>query len=206
LLRSWLRPHRGLSHDKLPLYLGFFQVVHNARRRGKALLHPRCGPRRLTDAYPKPGLGPPWSASTLAQLVVRTASRLRRLQSGDARRSRPGRRSALHKHRLLVLRCDRQKELTRSSNLLLCWVQLFRTGRFQCRIEPSGSSGTGGCNLTRKFSAPRFSVGRGKSRRREPADRLLMVACRVLARCITASCAKSEPAAGHGSGWFVRRI
>lgn len=90
------------------------------------------------DAYPKPGLGPPWSASTLAQLVVRTASRLRRLQSGDARRSRPGRRSALHKHRLLVLRCDRQKELTRSSNLLLCWVQLFRTGRFQCRIEPFG--------------------------------------------------------------------
>src|SRR5215218_4206556 len=25
LLRSWLRPHRGLSQDKLPLYLGFFQ-------------------------------------------------------------------------------------------------------------------------------------------------------------------------------------
>jgi len=23
LLRSWLRPHRGLSQDKLPLYLGF---------------------------------------------------------------------------------------------------------------------------------------------------------------------------------------
>ena len=38
LLRSWLRPHRGISQDKLPLYLGFFQVVHNARRRGKALL------------------------------------------------------------------------------------------------------------------------------------------------------------------------
>jgi len=38
LLRSWLRPHRGLSQDKLPLYLGFFQFVHNARRRGKALL------------------------------------------------------------------------------------------------------------------------------------------------------------------------
>jgi transposase len=38
LLRSWLRPHRGLSQEKLPLYLGFFQFVHNARRRGRALL------------------------------------------------------------------------------------------------------------------------------------------------------------------------
>ena len=43
LLRSWLRPHRGISQAcgtaaRLPLYLGFFEVVHNARRRGKALL------------------------------------------------------------------------------------------------------------------------------------------------------------------------
>ena len=38
LLRSWWRPHCGISQDKLPLYLGFFQFVHNARRRGKALL------------------------------------------------------------------------------------------------------------------------------------------------------------------------
>ena len=38
LLRSRLRPHRGISQDKLPLYLGFFQFVHNARQRGKALL------------------------------------------------------------------------------------------------------------------------------------------------------------------------
>lgn len=38
LLRSWLRPHRGISQDKLPLYLCFFQFVHNARQRGKALL------------------------------------------------------------------------------------------------------------------------------------------------------------------------
>ncbi len=38
LLRSWLRPHRGISQYKLPLYLGFFQFMHNARRRGKALL------------------------------------------------------------------------------------------------------------------------------------------------------------------------
>jgi len=38
LLRSWLRPHRGVSQEKLPLYLGFFEFVHNARCRGKALL------------------------------------------------------------------------------------------------------------------------------------------------------------------------
>jgi transposase len=38
LLRSWLRPHRGISQDHLPLYLGFFELVHNMRRRGKALL------------------------------------------------------------------------------------------------------------------------------------------------------------------------
>ena len=36
--RSWLRPHRGVSQEKLPLYLGFFEFVHNVRRRGKALL------------------------------------------------------------------------------------------------------------------------------------------------------------------------
>src|SRR3954453_13767837 len=38
LLRSWLRPHRGISQEKLPIYLGFFELVHNARRRVKALL------------------------------------------------------------------------------------------------------------------------------------------------------------------------
>jgi transposase-like protein len=38
LLRSWLRPHRGISQEKLPLYLGFFEFVHNAKTRGKALL------------------------------------------------------------------------------------------------------------------------------------------------------------------------
>jgi transposase-like protein len=38
LLRSWLRPHRGISQEKLPLYLGFFEFVHNVRNRGKALL------------------------------------------------------------------------------------------------------------------------------------------------------------------------
>jgi transposase len=33
-----LRTHRGISQEKLPLYLGFFQFVHNVRGRGKALL------------------------------------------------------------------------------------------------------------------------------------------------------------------------
>jgi len=37
LLRSWLRPHRGISQEKLPLYLAFFEFVHNARKRGTAL-------------------------------------------------------------------------------------------------------------------------------------------------------------------------
>ncbi len=40
LLRSWLRSHCGLSQEKLPLYLGFFQFVHNVRSRGKGLLSP----------------------------------------------------------------------------------------------------------------------------------------------------------------------
>jgi len=38
LLRSWLRPHRGISQEHLPLYLGFFEFVHNAKNRGKGLL------------------------------------------------------------------------------------------------------------------------------------------------------------------------
>jgi transposase len=38
LLRSWLRPHRGISQEKLPLYLGFFEFVHNIGKRGKTLL------------------------------------------------------------------------------------------------------------------------------------------------------------------------
>jgi transposase len=37
-LRSWLRPHRGISQDNLPRYVGVFAFVHNVRRRGKALL------------------------------------------------------------------------------------------------------------------------------------------------------------------------
>jgi transposase-like protein len=32
LLRSWLRPHRGISQGKSPLHLGFFEFVHNVRK------------------------------------------------------------------------------------------------------------------------------------------------------------------------------
>lgn len=38
LLRSWLRPHRGISQEKLPSYLAFFLFVHDTRKREKALL------------------------------------------------------------------------------------------------------------------------------------------------------------------------
>ncbi len=38
LLRSWLRPHRGISQEMLPLYLGFLECLHNIRKRGKAAL------------------------------------------------------------------------------------------------------------------------------------------------------------------------
>jgi hypothetical protein len=38
LLRSWLRPRRGISQEKLPLYLGFFEFVQNVWKRGKAVL------------------------------------------------------------------------------------------------------------------------------------------------------------------------
>jgi len=38
VLRSWLRPHRGISQKRLPIYLGFFEFVFNTHRRGKALL------------------------------------------------------------------------------------------------------------------------------------------------------------------------
>lgn len=38
LLRSWLRPHRGISQDKLPLYLTLFEFVYNLKKRGKRLL------------------------------------------------------------------------------------------------------------------------------------------------------------------------
>ena len=37
-MRSWLRPHKGISQENLPLYLAFFQFVYNERTRGKSLL------------------------------------------------------------------------------------------------------------------------------------------------------------------------
>ena len=40
LLRSWLRPHRGISQENLPGYLAFFEAVHNIRKRGRGLLGP----------------------------------------------------------------------------------------------------------------------------------------------------------------------
>lgn len=33
-----LRPHRGISQELLPIYLGFFDFVHNVRKCGKAIL------------------------------------------------------------------------------------------------------------------------------------------------------------------------
>ncbi len=39
LLRSRLRPHRGISQKHLGHYLAFFEFIHNARKRGKAVLH-----------------------------------------------------------------------------------------------------------------------------------------------------------------------
>jgi transposase-like protein len=43
LLRSWLRPHRGVSQENPPYYLGLFEFVHNVRRRGKELLSSLIG-------------------------------------------------------------------------------------------------------------------------------------------------------------------
>jgi transposase-like protein len=40
LLRPWLRPHRGVSQEYLPLYLAVFEWLHNFRQRGTAVL---CG-------------------------------------------------------------------------------------------------------------------------------------------------------------------
>ena len=40
LLRSWLRPDRGISQEALPLYLGCFEFLQNIGRRGKSLLQP----------------------------------------------------------------------------------------------------------------------------------------------------------------------
>ena len=39
LLRSWLRPHRGVSQEKLPFYVGFFEWIYNLKKRAKRALH-----------------------------------------------------------------------------------------------------------------------------------------------------------------------
>ena len=39
-VRSWLRPQRGISQRWLPLYLGFFQAMHNLRLHAQSLLGP----------------------------------------------------------------------------------------------------------------------------------------------------------------------
>jgi transposase-like protein len=38
LLRPWLRPHRGISQERLPYYLGFFEYLYNIRKRGQHAL------------------------------------------------------------------------------------------------------------------------------------------------------------------------
>lgn len=38
LLRPFLRPHRGVSQEKLPFYVGYFEFLHNIRKRGKKAL------------------------------------------------------------------------------------------------------------------------------------------------------------------------
>ena len=37
LLCSWMRPHRGISQEKLLWHLGFFEFFHNTRRIGKSI-------------------------------------------------------------------------------------------------------------------------------------------------------------------------
>jgi transposase-like protein len=39
LMRSWLRPHRGVSQEKLPFYVGFFEWIYNLKKRGKKAVH-----------------------------------------------------------------------------------------------------------------------------------------------------------------------
>jgi transposase-like protein len=43
LLRPWLRPHRGISQERLPFYLGFFEYIHNIRKRGHSSLSALIG-------------------------------------------------------------------------------------------------------------------------------------------------------------------
>ena len=50
LLRSWLRPHRGVSQEKLPLYLGLFEFVHNVSKTGQGVAW--CADRTAGHANP----------------------------------------------------------------------------------------------------------------------------------------------------------
>ena len=38
LLRSWFRPHWGISQEKLPIFLAFLEFIYNVRKRGETLL------------------------------------------------------------------------------------------------------------------------------------------------------------------------
>ena len=65
LLRSWLRPHRGISQDKLPLYLGLFQLI----------LTRSCGAfHAFAGGFLMPKTHPPYSPEFRRQIVdlVRT--------------------------------------------------------------------------------------------------------------------------------------
>ncbi len=44
LLRSRLRHHRGISQERLPLYLGFFEFVHNVRKGKSTAALPHSSP------------------------------------------------------------------------------------------------------------------------------------------------------------------
>jgi len=52
LLRSWLRQRRGISQERLPVYIGFFQFVHNIRQCGNSLF--RSLVEALVCVNPKP--------------------------------------------------------------------------------------------------------------------------------------------------------
>ena len=43
LLRPCLRPHRGISQERLPYYLGFFEYLHNIIKRGQVALSALIG-------------------------------------------------------------------------------------------------------------------------------------------------------------------
>lgn len=43
LSRFWLRPHRGISQTYLPIYLGFFEFVHNAKKTRQSFIRFAAG-------------------------------------------------------------------------------------------------------------------------------------------------------------------